>query len=146
MVHGNQYVTKFAEKSGGFIIMKKRLQRWWHVPTLWPILFAILFGFDVARFDFERPFELYTLLEAFHSDRKVQVVYPEVFPIIAAMLGAGVKAVSKQQDDASNHNGTAESALPEATPTRQRSTSLNLDQATLRKFPPGRIVLWLTLF
>jgi hypothetical protein len=73
--------------------MKNRLKRWWNVAPLWPICFCILFGKDVAKINTEGPLDLYELLSTFASDDKTKVVYPEVLPVIAAMLKAGVGTV-----------------------------------------------------
>ena len=96
IVHGSSYVTKFATKTGGFAIMRYRLKRWWDIPTLWPLCFSILFGCDVADVDFERPFELFSLLETFGG---CKVVYPGILPVITAMLQSGLKDVLRHQDD-----------------------------------------------
>ncbi|KAI9046878.1 hypothetical protein LZ554_008956 [Drepanopeziza brunnea f. sp. 'monogermtubi'] len=96
VVHGSHYVAKFASKTGGFAIMRYRLKRWWDLPTLWPILFCILFGRDVADVDLERSFELFSLLEPFNS---CKVVYHAVLPVIMAMLQHGLKDVLRNQDD-----------------------------------------------
>ena len=143
VVHGSNYVGKFASKSGGFVIMRQRLQRWWHVPALWPILFAILFNRDVALCDFSQPFEPYSLLESFNEGGNAKVVYPEVMSVITAMLGAGLKTVSKhqnesglassQQRDSNGRDSThlLESARPRH--GRRRSMSLNTELASPRK-------------
>ncbi|TVY75838.1 Beige protein-like protein, partial [Lachnellula suecica] len=96
VVNGSSYASKFASKTGGFAIMRSRLKRWWDVATLWPICFSILFARDVADIDFERQFDLGSLLESFHN---CKVVYPAVLPVITAMLQHGLKDVLRQQDD-----------------------------------------------
>ena len=48
VVHGDAYVKKLKDRSGGFAILAHRLKRWWHLPALWPCCFAILFDVDVA--------------------------------------------------------------------------------------------------
>ncbi|CAI4211078.1 unnamed protein product [Parascedosporium putredinis] len=67
--HGPGYTSKFAAKTGGFIIMGDRLKRWWDIPTLWPICFSILFGYDVAEIDFDRNFNFFNLIEILESPR-----------------------------------------------------------------------------
>ena len=96
VTHGSAYTSKFAGKTGGFIIMAQRLKRWWDIPTLWPICFAILFGYDVAEIDFARNFEFFSLVETFG---KSKIVYPDALPIITSMLQVGIKDVLKHQDD-----------------------------------------------
>ncbi|KAI9814551.1 MAG: hypothetical protein M1832_005731 [Thelocarpon impressellum] len=141
VVHGSNYVSKFALKSGGFVIMKQRLQRWWCIPGLWPILFAILFNRDVASCDFTQPFEPYSLLETFNADGKAKVIYPEVLPVITAMLGAGLKTVSKNQNEAeiassrSNEANGSTHQLEMSRPKhgRRRSMSLNTELTSPRE-------------
>lgn len=58
-----------------------------------------MFGQDVANIDFERQFDLYTMLETFAADGKAKVVCSEIIPVITAMLRNGLKAVTKEQED-----------------------------------------------
>lgn len=76
--------------------MAHRLKQWWDIPTLWSILFSVMFGLDVADIDFDRPFEFFSLLEIF-GDR--QVVFPDVLPVITALLQHGLRDILKYQDD-----------------------------------------------
>jgi beige protein homolog 1 len=143
IAHGSGYVNKFATKSGGFVVMRHRLKRWWNIPTIWPICFAILFNHDVAQIDFGRPFELYSLLEMFSAHGTAKVVYPEVFPVIASMLQNGLKTIVMDQKNPDSplrerDNGGSDSLRPnEPTPkhTRRRSMSLDVELATLGKAP-----------
>ncbi|KAG9244028.1 hypothetical protein BJ878DRAFT_542687 [Calycina marina] len=96
IIHGSQYVSKFASKTGGFSIMRHRLRRWWDIAPLWPILFSILFARDVADINFERSFDLFSLLETFSN---CKVIYPGILPVITAMLQHGLKDVLRTQDD-----------------------------------------------
>lgn len=96
VIHGSSYASKFSGKTGGFTIMRFRLKRWWDLPTLWPICFGILFNRDIADIDFDRPFELFSLLETFSNCR---VVYPGFLPVITSMLQHGLKDVLRHQDD-----------------------------------------------
>ncbi|MCJ1399799.1 hypothetical protein MMC11_003002 [Xylographa trunciseda] len=99
VTNGSSYVEKFTDKTGGFVIMKYRLKRWWNITALWPLCFAILFGKDVASIDFERPFDLYNLLAIFAPNDTTKVVNPQVLPVITAMLQNGLKSITKDQDD-----------------------------------------------
>ncbi|KAL6718718.1 Beige protein-like 1 [Lecanora helva] len=133
VVSGPGYVEKFINKSGGVTIMQHRLKRWWNNPTIWPICFAILFGVDVADIDFSRTFDLYGLLEVFASTGKVTVAYPAVLPIITALLGEGLKSVTRNQSDPDSpmverkSNESVSSPGERALPihSRQRSITLN---------------------
>lgn len=130
VVHGSSYVSKFSSKSGGFIIMKNRLKRWWNVAPLWPICFCILFGKDVAKVNFEGPLELFALLEAFSNGGKTRVVHPDVLPVIAAMLKAGVGTVvsdyssSTKTKDRGGKDKESTLEVPKGH-NRRRSLSLN---------------------
>ena len=99
VVHGYSYVNKFATKTGGFIIMKQRLKRWWHVPGLWPIVFCVLFGVDVAKTDLDRPLDLFHLVETFCKDGKAVVGYPDTFTVIAGMLKSGLGVIVTAQGE-----------------------------------------------
>ncbi|KAM0342086.1 hypothetical protein ACHAPU_009699 [Fusarium lateritium] len=96
VTHGTNYTAKFAGKSGGFVIMSNRLKRFWDMPTLWPICFSILFGYDVAEINFDRNFDFFSLLETFG---KRKVLYPDSLSVITAMLKHGLKDVTRHQDD-----------------------------------------------
>lgn len=135
VVNGSNYVRKFAEKTGGIIIMQHRLKRWWNIPTIWPICFAILFGRDIATVNLERTFDLFSLLESFAPESQAKVMYPEMLPVLTAMLQSGLKAIARDQKDpdspsAERTNGTAptpdESLATKKTFQRQ-SMSLNTE-------------------
>lgn len=96
ITHGSAYTAKFSGKTGGFTIMAHRLKRWWYVPSLWPICFSILFGFDVANVDLERNFDFSNLLETFG---KARVLYPECLQVLTSMLQHGLKDVMRHQED-----------------------------------------------
>lgn len=96
VVHGSSYMTKFANKTGGFVIMRHRLKRWWNFPALWLLCLCVLFNKDVAEIDLERSFELFSLLEIY-SDCKI--TNPQVLPVIMSMLQHGVKEILRNQED-----------------------------------------------
>ncbi|KAI9773758.1 MAG: hypothetical protein M1839_001990 [Geoglossum umbratile] len=149
IAHGPGYVNKFAIKSGGFVVMRHRLKKWWNIPTVWPICFAILFNHDVAHIDFGRPFELYSLLETFSTNGPAKVAYPEIFPVIASMLQNGLKAIVTDQKHPDSPlrelgNGGSDSLRPsEPAPkhTRRRSMSLNVELASLENKQPTEQLL-----
>lgn len=90
--HGPPYVKKFAEKSGGFTILKQRLKVWWNMPSIWVICFALLFGHDVSTIDFDGEFNHFNLADLF-GQKPVYVVYPEAFTLIIAMLEHGLRSI-----------------------------------------------------
>jgi hypothetical protein len=138
VINGSSYVTKFTDKTGGFTIMRYRLKRWWDIPTLWPICFSILFNHDVADIDYERPFELFSLLETFG---KSTVVYPNMLPVILAMLQQGLNSLLHNQDDpdsplrdrSNGHDQPTGLTVPSSA-SRRRSMSLTKELEARRKF------------
>lgn len=110
VVHGSNYVKKFKQKSGGFAIMHHRLKRWWHLPALWPICFAVLFDIDIGFLDLDRSFDLFGLLDLFGSN-DFKVVNPAMFEVIMGMLQSGLKTVVSSKP-------TDESSIPDAHPRR----------------------------
>lgn len=125
------YTAKFATKTGGFWIMAYRLKQWWDISTLWPILFSILFGYDVANINFDKSFDFFSLLEIFGNSR---VVFPDVLPVITSMLQHGLRDVLKYQDDPDSpagEPGSLKSPKDSLGPvqTRPRARSMELGQA-----------------
>jgi hypothetical protein len=119
--------------------MKHRLRRWWNIPTVWPIVFAVLFGKDIATINLDRNFDLFGLLDSFSAGGDAKVVYPEVLPVITAMLQNGLRAVTRDQEDPDSPsikrtNGDTLSpgkALHGPAHPRRRSMSLNTELALL---------------
>ncbi|KAI0191931.1 beige/BEACH domain-containing protein [Astrocystis sublimbata] len=130
VAHGSSYIHKFSARTGGFYIMAHRLKRWWDVPTVWPICFCILFGFDVAEFDFEKDLDFFSLLEAFGA---CKVVNPDALPIIISMVEHGLKDLLRNQEDPNSPQGDLEPTRPfptdqpSSTP-RSRSRSMSLQK------------------
>ncbi|KAL2170857.1 hypothetical protein VTG60DRAFT_4344 [Thermothelomyces hinnuleus] len=125
------YTAKFASKTGGFWIMAHRLKQWWDIATLWTILFSILFGYDVANIDFDKSFDFFSLLEIFGNSR---VVFPDLLPVITAMLQQGLRDILRYQDDpdSPSHDPNATASSQEslnAVHTRPRARSMELRQA-----------------
>ncbi|KAL1984031.1 hypothetical protein VTN96DRAFT_9628 [Rasamsonia emersonii] len=95
VVHGGPYSKKLADKTGGYVIMKHRLKRWWNVPSLWTVCFAILFGLDVAELRLDSVFDHSAFLNLLISKHNAKVVFPEVLPVLTEMLQCGLnEAVS----------------------------------------------------
>lgn len=125
--HGSSYTAKFAKKTGGFAIMSHRLKHWWDIPTLWPICFSILFGFDVAEVDFDRAFDLLNLVDLFG---KTRVLYPDIMPVITTMLHHGLRDILKYQDDPDSPAGGELAppnnlSAPDPAGSRPRARSMN---------------------
>ena len=133
VVNGPSYMRKFADKTGGIVIMQRHLKRWWSIPSVWPICFAVLFGKDIASVDIDRSFDLYNLLEALNAGEGTCVVYPEFFSILASMLQNGFRAITQDQMDPDSPlneraaTGNAPSTeSPQARVTHKRSPSMSL--------------------
>lgn len=106
--------------------MRRRLRRWWHIPALWPICFAILFGKDVGQLDLDRPFDHFGFLDLFNSTGELNVIFPEVLPVITGMLEAGLKATVLRSSESLDVEGAKE-------PSRSRLNRRSMSSAT----PPG---------
>ncbi|KAL7621392.1 beige protein-like 1 [Parahypoxylon ruwenzoriense] len=130
VTHGTTYISKFSGKTGGFHIMAHRLKRWWDIPTLWPICFSILFGYDVAEIDFDKNFDFFSMLETFG---KCKIVNPDALPIITAMIQHGLKDILKNQEDPASPPGDLNLAGSvaggrESLATRSRARSMSLQK------------------
>lgn len=141
VINGPSYVQKFVDKTGGIVIMQHRFKRWWSIPTIWPICFAVFFGLDPGIIDFSRTFDMFSLLQTFAPDGVAAVVNPAMLPVITAMLEQGLKTVTREQLDPdspltekSNGKTPIFSKSP-ATPThaRQRSMTLSIEPSTSSK-------------
>ena len=139
IVNGQQYVEKFSDKTGGFIIMQHRLKRWWKVTALWTICFAILFGQDIAQVDLKKPFDLYALMSSFPFP-EIQVVYPHVVPVLISMLQAGLKAVIQSQPDptspSSSRGDNSSTGTANERMNRTRAGSLQEETPLSSSFDP----------
>ncbi|QVM11455.1 hypothetical protein D8B26_006103 [Coccidioides posadasii str. Silveira] len=90
-VHGSSYTRKF-DKSGGFVILRHCLKRWWSLPALWLFCFAVLFGQDVKSIDMEQGFDRAAFTALLENSEKAKVACPEVFPVITGMLQSALKS------------------------------------------------------
>ncbi len=130
VTHGPAYISKFSGRTGGFCIMTHRLKRWWDIPTIWPVCFCILFGFDIADFNFDKDLDFFSLLETFGT---CKVVNSDALPIITSMLQHGLKDVLKNQEDPDSPLGDLESLRSslvdtESSDPRSRSRSMSLQK------------------
>ncbi|KAL8936236.1 MAG: hypothetical protein Q9211_004282 [Gyalolechia sp. 1 TL-2023] len=95
VINGQSYVKRFSEDTGGIVILQHHLQRWWFLPSIWRVCFAILLGCDIGGIDFSRPFNLFSLLEDFLADGKCKTLHPEIFPVIVTLMRSGLKALHR---------------------------------------------------
>lgn len=85
--------------TGGVVIMQSFLKKWWNIPDIWLICFSVLFGNDVADIDFGKPFGLFSLLESFAPNGDCRITYPEILPVLTAMLQNGLRNIYRNQGD-----------------------------------------------
>jgi len=138
------YTAKFASRTGGFSIMAHRLKHWWDIPTLWPILLSILFGYDVANINFDKSFDFFSLLEIFGNSR---VVFPDVLHVITAMLQHGLRDILKHQDDPDSpagETGVTKSLAStlDTVQTRPRAKSMELGNALESRSESRSLYSW----
>ncbi len=153
VISGPSYMQKFVEKTGGIVVMQHRLKRWWFLPSIWPVCFAILFGLDVGALDFNRTFDLFSLLEMFALGASIRVVCAAILPVLTAMLEQGLKTVTRDQSDpdsplAEKSNGKTPSFnKTPATPThtRQRSRTMEIDSSQLSEFQTSNYISQISL-
>src|SRR5262245_6552677 len=93
VTQGPVYVSKFASRVHGFPVLRHNLAPWWEITTLWPALLAVLFGADAVplkSFPPDKQLSLFDLVNLVRTgDVEPAVIFPEVFPIIAALLKEG---------------------------------------------------------
>ncbi|KAJ5350153.1 hypothetical protein N7541_007880 [Penicillium brevicompactum] len=128
VVHGSGYSKKFAEKSGGYILLEHHLKRWWNIPALWPICFGILFGVDHASLDLTKPLDSAALIHIFLEKGDAKVVFPDMLPVITNMLKSGARnIIMSTQTDGDSHLSLQEQA---STCEKPRMDSLKLPDAS----------------
>ena len=139
VINGPDYVQKFVDKTGGIVIMQHSFKRWWSIPAIWPICFAVFFGLDPANIEFSRTFDMFSLLESFAPDGRAPVVNPAMLPVITAMLEQGLKTVIREQMDPESpltkSDGKPTLAQSPAKPTqpKRRSMSVSIEPSMSSK-------------
>ncbi|KAL8804345.1 MAG: hypothetical protein Q9182_002627 [Xanthomendoza sp. 2 TL-2023] len=121
--NGQSYVKRFNEETGGMVILRHRLEHRWHLPAVWRICLSILFGRDISCIDLGRPFSLFCLVDDFGADSKSKVLYPEIFPVIIAMVQSGLGHIGQEfperqmSKDEARNNSLAEPSVIRSTMT-----------------------------
>ncbi|KAJ5775302.1 uncharacterized protein N7511_000313 [Penicillium nucicola] len=135
VVHGSGYSKKFAEKSGGYIILEHRLKRWWNVPALWPICLSIFFGRDIAMMDLAKPLDQPGLLNLFLKEEDLNVIFPDMLPVIVNMMKSGMRHIIMQEGQTSPSGDGLEEQASKCDKPRMDSLKLHdsasADQTTL---------------
>ena len=96
VINGISYAEKFSGKTGGFYIMRHYLGRCWSDQRLWWSCFCVLFGKDVADVNYSRNLDLYTLIDTFIVDGKEIIAFPDILPVLMAMLRSGLEAFASE--------------------------------------------------
>lgn len=107
VLHGSSYVVKFNDATHGFLILKKKLNKWCSLDVVWNCSFSIIFGID--------PLELSPIdhfngprIIALLAERKVENLYcPEMFSVIAAMLEYALRATANPRSPTSTQEPKA---------------------------------------
>ncbi|EPS37931.1 hypothetical protein H072_8465 [Dactylellina haptotyla CBS 200.50] len=135
VIHGQSYIAKFGGKTFGFLILKRRLRKWWRVPEVWMSCLSVFLGVDVAKVDLTQPLVLYHLINTFKFDDKDgRFICSEMWAVIATMLKTAVNDITKAQLEAARIAAPKHNLLnPEdAEKKHNRRRSLSLDtQLTL---------------
>lgn len=85
--------------------MANRLKRFWPAPGQWATCLCILFGYDIADIDSERPADSDYLLSVF-ANRKI--VYPDAAIIISSLLQHGLNDILRQESTVNSSGGLDE--------------------------------------
>ncbi|GAA5901206.1 hypothetical protein JCM8208_002303 [Rhodotorula glutinis] len=93
---GHPYLAKFANSDSGFAILRVALPRFWAYGQLHLALFALLHGHDITTIPLDAPFQASTLLSS--SDKAIAAA-PEVLRIVIAVVGRGLSALDRAQDE-----------------------------------------------
>ncbi|KAK4989327.1 Beige protein-like 1 [Elasticomyces elasticus] len=100
VVHGRDLKHRFGDKKGGFATLRSRLKYFWKEPSLWLVVFSMIFGRDAALLDFGRAFTLFNLVETFAQDPSITVKEQEFVPVMMSMLEAGLREVVRHEEEA----------------------------------------------
>jgi hypothetical protein len=88
----------------------------------------------VATIDFERDFDVFNLVDLFvtHSPQsKLRIAYPEIFPVITAMLDTGLRTIVRDRETSNAERPKEDNGDDTPTRGRRRTMSLNAKQPTV---------------
>lgn len=126
VTQGQAYCSKFASRVHGFPVLRYNLAPWWETTPIWPTLVAVLFGADVASvksFAVDQPLRLFDLIQLVKvTDEEPTVVFPEIFPVIAAVLKAGFDATLRSVSDRHIMDDTVTTLSPDSLSSRPGSS------------------------
>ncbi|KAF3939581.1 hypothetical protein ABW19_dt0201372 [Dactylella cylindrospora] len=131
VIHGQTYIAKFGGKTGGFLVLKRRLRKWWRIPEIWLSALSVFLGIDVAKVDLKQPLVLYHLINTFKFDDKDgRFICAEMWAVIASMLKSAVNDITKNLQEAAARAQSPKNRLlnpDDASKKHNRRRSLSLD-------------------
>lgn len=88
-VLGPEYVSRFEDKTKGFLILQDRLKSKWHLQDVWSSCFTILFGM-------EKELSAFNLVGMLRSLNEVNaaITHPAIVPTMLSMLGQGLNSTN----------------------------------------------------
>lgn len=96
---GPEFKTAFIDRSSGFITLKSRLKPFWRSKIVWQLCLAIFFGRTVPLGWLSEEFSAFHLVEMLSINNQTTISNPEVLPTLFAMLEAGLRHVSKDDEN-----------------------------------------------
>ena len=111
--------------------MRHHLGRFWSHEKLWWSCFSTLFGKDVAEVDNARKLDLYALIDTFGADKKDIIAFPDVLPVLMAMLRLGL-------EDSTLKPIGSENTLVEEPSDEQKSSSNKNSASTISQSESGQ--------
>ena len=102
VLQGASYVAKFDETTKGFLLLRKRLKRWWHLDIVWNCGFAIAFGIDTLELNALNNLDS-SKISALISGQDLSTMYcSAMVPVLVSMLEA---AVTSHGNSSMQHTG-----------------------------------------
>ncbi|KAK4502464.1 hypothetical protein PRZ48_005889 [Zasmidium cellare] len=96
---GPEFKSAFIDRSSGFITLKSRLKPFWRSKIVWQLCFAIFFGRTIPLDWLSEEFSAFHLVEMLSINDTITIANPEVLPTLFAMLEAGLRHVSKDDEN-----------------------------------------------
>jgi beige protein homolog 1 len=94
---GPDFKKDFVDKNGGFVTLHSRLKAYWKLPSVWLSCFAILFGRETPNVEDHENLTAFSMVQAFDVNDNLFVVHEEILPTLMAMLEAGLRAVTRDE-------------------------------------------------
>lgn len=88
-------MSKFEVKAEGFLVLRARLAKWWHVEEVWTICLGLFLRLDVARMGDSKSLNLEELIELYSLNPGT--FYSPIFAVLLDMMEAGLKSCAAYQ-------------------------------------------------